>query len=275
MPRPADLPPAERFEHGTRARYVSGCRCTECRRANTEAAKKRREEVRALASTVVPSGPPGESTLVRGGRPHRIRTCPGANGQPCVKSPPSWLRVGDVCQSCVERATVWNGVVPADQAKAHLVKLSRVGVGSKSVADAGSLGHSTLAKVKRGKGQVRAKTLRRILEVDQGAIADHALAPPADVRRMKKRIKQLTSKGFRRHHLAKLLGMGKEALQIGKRDAALARTVAAVERLWRRVQRGEVNNTPAARVERERDERNQRELAELRHHYASTRLAAE
>ncbi len=32
--RPADLPPADRYAHGTRARYVSGCRCDDCRRAN-------------------------------------------------------------------------------------------------------------------------------------------------------------------------------------------------------------------------------------------------
>lgn len=37
--RPADLPPAERFAgrpHGLRIRYISGCRCAECRRANAQ-----------------------------------------------------------------------------------------------------------------------------------------------------------------------------------------------------------------------------------------------
>jgi hypothetical protein len=32
--RPTDLPPADRFAHGTRSRYVSGCRCADCREAN-------------------------------------------------------------------------------------------------------------------------------------------------------------------------------------------------------------------------------------------------
>ena len=36
MSRPSDMPPAERFNHGTRARYTSGCRCEDCRRANRE-----------------------------------------------------------------------------------------------------------------------------------------------------------------------------------------------------------------------------------------------
>lgn len=39
--RPTDMPPAERFEHGTRARYVCGCRCDECRRSNREYARSR------------------------------------------------------------------------------------------------------------------------------------------------------------------------------------------------------------------------------------------
>jgi len=39
--RPSDLPPAEAYPHGVRARYVSGCRCEECRKANREHARAR------------------------------------------------------------------------------------------------------------------------------------------------------------------------------------------------------------------------------------------
>lgn len=39
--RPHDLPSAERFAHGTRSRYVIGCRCDSCRLANREYAHKR------------------------------------------------------------------------------------------------------------------------------------------------------------------------------------------------------------------------------------------
>ena len=34
--RPSSLPPAERFEHGIRARYATGCRCDSCRKANRD-----------------------------------------------------------------------------------------------------------------------------------------------------------------------------------------------------------------------------------------------
>lgn len=39
--RPADMPPADRWPHGVRSRYTSGCRCDECRRANREYQKSR------------------------------------------------------------------------------------------------------------------------------------------------------------------------------------------------------------------------------------------
>lgn len=39
--RPATLPAIQRWPHGVRSRYVSGCRCDECRRANTEYQKAR------------------------------------------------------------------------------------------------------------------------------------------------------------------------------------------------------------------------------------------
>lgn len=46
----ADLPSKERLAtrhpHGTRVRYVAGCRCAECRRANTQYALKREQEKR-------------------------------------------------------------------------------------------------------------------------------------------------------------------------------------------------------------------------------------
>jgi len=39
--RPADLPPEEHYPHGKRARYVCGCRCDDCRKANREYARTR------------------------------------------------------------------------------------------------------------------------------------------------------------------------------------------------------------------------------------------
>lgn len=43
--RPKDIPPPERFPHGVRARYTSGCRCVECRQANRLYARKRAKHI--------------------------------------------------------------------------------------------------------------------------------------------------------------------------------------------------------------------------------------
>lgn len=56
--RPVDLPPAERYPHGKRARYVAGCRCDECRKANREYAKAReRKQNKGEWNGLVPAGP--------------------------------------------------------------------------------------------------------------------------------------------------------------------------------------------------------------------------
>jgi hypothetical protein len=41
--RPGDLPDAERFAHGTRSRYVAGCRCEPCTASNREYARLRQK----------------------------------------------------------------------------------------------------------------------------------------------------------------------------------------------------------------------------------------
>ena len=58
MTRPADMSPPERFPHGTRARYVSRCRCDECRRANREYAHERAiAKVYGKTNELVSAGP--------------------------------------------------------------------------------------------------------------------------------------------------------------------------------------------------------------------------
>lgn len=43
-------PPERPIVHGTYGRYVRGCRCSECRAANTEAQRKRRARIRSTAT---------------------------------------------------------------------------------------------------------------------------------------------------------------------------------------------------------------------------------
>lgn len=174
--RPADLPPAERFAHGTRARYTSGCRCDDCRRANREYAR-----TRALAK-------------VRGQT---------------------------------------NELVPAAPVRAHLLKLSRAGVGYKSAADAAGVSRSVVAGVYFGGAtQLRRQLAERLLAVDASAVADAACV---DARPTMTLVRKLVAAGCTRGRIATVgLGLAMPALQIGRGGQVLASTALAVEKFARR-----------------------------------------
>ncbi len=105
--------------HGTRLKYMGGCKCMLCRAANS-----RYETERAVAR-----------------------------------------KNGD-----------WNGIVDARAARRHILKLSKAGVGYKSVADAASVAHSVVAEIRAGrKLRIRQRTERSILAVTKTAYARGAL----------------------------------------------------------------------------------------------------
>lgn len=237
-------------EHGTRARYVAGkCRCEPCRAANTTYARDQYRIRIERRAEVTPSGPPIEGTILRAGRVVPVKLCPGAGGAPCVRSPAGWLRKAGVCSTCARRATTWNGLVPVARAREHMLKLRKAGVGLTAVRDACDVAKNVLLAVLAGKGQLRAQTERRILAVDEGARADRAVAPKRSGRRMRALLKQIEERGFRKGEVGKLLGTSGRSLQLGKAASPLVRSVAAVERLWRRVERGEVKPSPTSLVD--------------------------
>lgn len=230
-----ELTLAMKNEHGTRVRYVLGCRCEKCTAANLAYYHERQKRIAELAATVKPTGPAIAGELVRGGKIYNVLRCPGANGKPCVKGG-AWLRVGDVCKACIERETVWNGLVSAARARRHLERLSRAGVGRRTVADIARVAVSSLQEIKMGRARrIRAELERRILSVTKEASNEMTLVDAAMTR---KRIAWLIEQGFTREELARRLGSEAEtpALQIAKRETVRASTALAVERLWRSYQ---------------------------------------
>lgn len=125
----------------------------------------------------------------------------------------------------------WNGLRPADAARAHLLKLRRQGVGLRIVEDASGVARSILlAIVQRKRRQVRARTERKILGVTSAARGDATLISARDTWQ---RIGWLLEEGFTKRQLSKLIGQGGRALQLG-RERITVRNAAKVERLWRR-----------------------------------------
>lgn len=210
------LPSARGHEHGTRARYVVGCRCDECRAANTAFYHERHARAKEAAADIEPS-PDGR--------------CPGIEGEPCPHGTKLRSDSTAVCHRCRSRL-VWNGLVDAGPARNHIRRLSRRQVGDRSVADAAGVARSIVAKIRTGeKKRIRKRTRDAILEVDTGAVADHAHVPAGPTWT---RLRELEIEYLTKGRLALALGYKTRAIQIGKKRV-LARTEMKVRRLHERV----------------------------------------
>jgi hypothetical protein len=172
--RPAAQLAANR-PHGDRVRYLAGCRCAECRAANTAYARQRERAIRA----------------------------------------------GD-----------WNGLVSADRARAHMLKLASQGIGRRAVQAATDIADSILFKIRAGtRTQIRASTERAILAVTPEMASDHALV---DARPAWVLIDALLRAGYTKARLARELGQSGPGLQLG-RSRVTVRNAHLVERLHARL----------------------------------------
>lgn len=162
--------------HGTRMKYRGGCRCDECRKANS-AYENERQKAR---------------------------------------------RAGD-----------WNGIVPADRARAHLRKLARVGVGRNIVAQCSGVARSIVHAIRHGQvKRIRARTERRILAVTTAQRGDAALVPAARVWQL---LHELLEEGYTRPFINQQLGYRtKYAFQFS-RKLVQVRTLHRIERLHERL----------------------------------------
>lgn len=143
--------------HGCRLRYLAGCRCNECRKANSVYENERQKA----------------------------------------------RRKGD-----------WNGIVSAENARRHILKLSKLGVGRKAVAAATDISETIISGIRSGKKKhIRARTERLILAVTKEMASDQALVSAKETWRL---INELLKEGYTIAHLANGLGYKTPALQIGK-----------------------------------------------------------
>jgi hypothetical protein len=159
--------------HGTRLKYMGGCKCMLCRAANS-----RYETERSLARS---------------------------NGD-------------------------WNGIVSAAAARRHIRRLSTLGVGYKTVADAASVARSIVMKIRSGERErIRQRTERSILGVNRKAYAGGALI---DADPTWRKINKLLEEGFTKAELACRFGLKTRALQF-KHFEVTAKTAARVDRFYR------------------------------------------
>lgn len=130
------------------------------------------------------------------------------------------------------KAGDWNGLVDASEARAHILKLGKQGVGYKTVAQAAGVSKTILARVRTGERlQVRARFSRAVLAVTKDMAAPHSLVKAGELWR---RIERLLGQGFTKADLARRLGYSNHALQF-RRDLVTVASDRAVAVLYRRL----------------------------------------
>lgn len=138
----------------------------------------------------------------------------------------------DYAKSRVGKA--FNGLVDAGPARAHLELLAAQGVGRRSVHAACDVALTVLQDIRAGlKTRIRAETARRILAVDDGARADHALV---DAKATRAAIRELLKYGLTKGEIASRLGSEAKtpSLQVSRRQVT-ALNAMKVQRLLKEV----------------------------------------
>jgi hypothetical protein len=175
------------------------------------------------------------------GRPHgdRLRYIAGCRCGECRGANAAYERA----RIDARKAGDWNGIVPADRARAHLLDLAEKGVGRRAVEAATDIANSILFSIRSGKRtQIRARTERLILAVSIEQASDRALI---DAKPTWKLIHELQRAGFTKTAIAAGLGMERPALQLGRRRVTV-RNAAAVARLHARLMDSDEALVPAA-----------------------------
>lgn len=164
-------------------------------------------------------------------RPHgdRLRYMAGCKCFKCRRSNSDYERM----RQAARLAGDWNGIVPADAARAHLIKLARAGVGRRAVGDVTDISDSILHEIRhRRRLKIRARTERTILAVTAAlARTDQAKVSASRAWRL---LKQLIDEGYTKAAIAKLLGYRSPALQL-RRDRITVRNEQRVIALHRRL----------------------------------------
>ena len=126
---------------------------------------------------------------------------------------------------------VSNPLVDAAPMRAYLLQLQEKGIGSRAVQAACDVGRTVLVDVMAGrKLRVRAKTLRRVLAVDEGARADSSFV---DAKPTHQALRELLRSGLRKWEIAQRLGnkAKQPSLQLFKSKQVLASTALRVQKL--------------------------------------------
>jgi hypothetical protein len=214
----------ERYAHGTRSRYVSGCRCDECRAANTRRYHERQAVLKELAADVTPIVTP------HGNRCRGVDRDGDGIPEACFTRLTKASK-GGLCGGCREFLS-GGSLVPAGRVRRRLRTLSKRGIGYKTAADACGASRTIFAGILNGtRKRVRRSVELKILALDEDAMADGAHVDAKPTWRL---IDSLVRRGWSKAELARRLGRKREAIQF-RTSRVTVRTAHDVEVLYRKL----------------------------------------
>lgn len=129
-------------------------------------------------------------------------------------------------------------LVDAKPARLHLSKLSRIGIGYKTVAEGAKVSINVIAKIRSGeRKQIRRDTETRILAVTKqnAPLGDRSLV---DSEPTWKLLDKLLTRGYSKTQLAAWLGMKAPSLQIKRGGKITLRTAFNVSQLFQKIEDG-------------------------------------
>lgn len=168
-------------------------------------------------------------------KPHgdRLRYMSGCKCVPCRAANSNY----ETMRAAARRRGEWNGFVKADNARQHLSKLSRNGIGRDTVADLTGISSSTIDLIRTGRQKnLRAMNEKAILAIGLDDILNNAqlvdAAPTWD------RIRWMLREDFTKTEIARRLGCKTHALQLNQKKIT-SRNAMKVEQLYNRLRAGD------------------------------------
>lgn len=167
-------------------------------------------------------------------RPHgdRLRYMAGCRCTPCRAANSAY----ETERAKARRRGEWNGLVPAEKARLHLLRLTEAGIGRDTVADITGLCVTTISEIRTGRQKnLRALNEKAILAISPDDVVNDAQLIPA--RETWTRIRWLIREGFSKAEIARRLGYKTPNLQLNK-HRIMAKTAMRIEKLYNSVRLG-------------------------------------
>lgn len=144
----------------------------------------------------------------------------------------------EVAREKLRRAGEWNGLIDVGPIVDHIRKLSLQGVGYKAIAAAASCSPTTLRLYLTGQRlHIRSQLAMRILAVDAGAAAGHALISSRSTWQL---LDELLEGGYTKAQLGKWIGCQTAQMRIKRGGLITADTACRVRRMYELIQQGKL-----------------------------------